>query len=116
MVFRIRIVSQILTCHDKSLIASLVEEQDSEEPLLSDGHSAAECCSTGRQSAVTVPRLFASPELRRPLLTIVFAMVSAQTSGINAGKRDDFLHDMTFLNIPQSRTTVMIYSQNHFPN
>jgi hypothetical protein len=100
MVFPIRIVSQILTCHNKLLIVSLVEEQDSEEPLLSDRHSAAECCSTDRQSAVTVPRLFSSPELCRPLLTIVFAMVSAQISGINAGKRDDFLHDVTFLNIP----------------
>jgi len=61
-----------------------IEEQESEHPLLFDSHNAAECSPIGRQSAVTVPELFASPELRQPLLIIVFAMVSAQISGINA--------------------------------
>jgi len=60
------------------------EEQNSEEPLLSDSDSTPERLLTGRQSAVTIPQLLASPELRRPLLTIVFAMTSQQISGINA--------------------------------
>ncbi|OJA17636.1 hypothetical protein AZE42_10630 [Rhizopogon vesiculosus] len=60
------------------------EEQDSEEPLLSDSDSTPERLLIGRQSAVTIPQLLASPELRRPLLTIVFIMTSQQISGINA--------------------------------
>ncbi|KAG1748967.1 general substrate transporter [Suillus paluster] len=60
------------------------EERDSEEPLLSDGDSATERRSTGRQSALTIPQLFASTELRRPLLTIIVAMMSQQISGVNA--------------------------------
>ncbi|KAG1736752.1 general substrate transporter [Suillus lakei] len=60
------------------------EERDNEEPLLSDGDSATERLSTGRQPAITIPQLFASTELRQPLLTIIAAMTSQQISGINA--------------------------------
>ncbi|KAG2157578.1 general substrate transporter [Suillus bovinus] len=60
------------------------EEGDSEEPLLSDSDSATERVSASRQPAITVPQLFASTELRRPLLTIIAAMISQQISGINA--------------------------------
>ncbi|KAG1769464.1 general substrate transporter [Suillus placidus] len=60
------------------------EERDSEEPLLSDSDSATERLSTGRQPAMTIPQVFASTELRQPLLTIIAAMTSQQISGINA--------------------------------
>ncbi|KAG1868745.1 general substrate transporter [Suillus tomentosus] len=60
------------------------EEQDSEEPLLPDSDSATERQSAVRQPAMTIPQLFASTELRRPLLTIIAAMTSQQISGINA--------------------------------
>ncbi|KAG2115507.1 general substrate transporter [Suillus clintonianus] len=59
-------------------------DNDSEEPLLSDSDSVAEHRSTGRQPTMTIPQLFASTELRRPLLTIIVAMMSQQISGINA--------------------------------
>jgi SP family facilitated glucose transporter-like MFS transporter 3 len=107
---------QILTCRDKNLISSLVEEQESEEPLLPDSDDTTERVSTDRQPAMTIPRLFASTELRRPLLTIIAAMTSQQISGINAGKQNTDLHSMTFLNVPQSCTTVTIYSLNPSPN
>ncbi|KAG2752118.1 general substrate transporter [Suillus brevipes Sb2] len=61
-----------------------LEEQDSEEPLLPDSDNTTESVSTDRQPALTIPRLFASTELRRPLLTIIAAMTSQQISGINA--------------------------------
>ncbi|KAG2751514.1 hypothetical protein P692DRAFT_20726422, partial [Suillus brevipes Sb2] len=57
---------------------------DSEEPLLPDSDNTTEHVSTDRQPAMTIPRLFASTELRRPLLTIIAAMTSQQISGINA--------------------------------
>ncbi|KAG0705332.1 general substrate transporter [Suillus ampliporus] len=60
------------------------EERDGEEPLLPDGDSATERRSSGQQSALTIPQLFASTELRRPLLTIIVAMTSQQVSGVNA--------------------------------
>ncbi|KAG1868736.1 general substrate transporter, partial [Suillus tomentosus] len=60
------------------------KEQDSEEPLLPDSDSATERQSAVRQPAMTIPQLFASTELRRPLLTIIAAMTSQQISGINA--------------------------------
>jgi hypothetical protein len=91
---------QILTCRDNNLILSLVEEQDSEEPLLPDSDNTTESVSTDRQPALTIPRLFASTELRRPLLTIIAAMTSQQISGINAGKQNTDLHNMSFLNAP----------------
>ncbi|KAJ8584458.1 general substrate transporter [Rhizopogon salebrosus TDB-379] len=59
------------------------EEQDG-EPLLSDSDSNTGRHLTTHQSAVTIPQLLTSPELRRPLFTIVFAMMSQQISGINA--------------------------------
>jgi hypothetical protein len=61
---------QILTCRDNNLILSLVEEQDSEEPLLPDSDNTTDHVSTDRQPAMTIPRLFASTELRRPLLPL----------------------------------------------
>jgi len=91
---------QIPTPRDNYLIISLAEERSSEEPLLSDNDSATERLSTGRQPAITIPQLFASSGLRRPLLTIVAAMVSQQISGINAGKQTTHLHNITFLNVP----------------
>ncbi|EGN96140.1 hypothetical protein SERLA73DRAFT_170556 [Serpula lacrymans var. lacrymans S7.3] len=57
------------------------ERNDSEQPLLSntDDHEEGH-----HETAVTVPRLLVTPELRRPLLIIVFAMLTQQLSGINA--------------------------------
>jgi hypothetical protein len=87
MIFHVQTVSKTLTYPDNYLSFFSAEEQDSEEPLLSDSDSTPERLSTNRQSAVTIPQLLASPELRRPLLTIVFIMTSQQISGINAGKQ-----------------------------
>ncbi|KIK96730.1 hypothetical protein PAXRUDRAFT_10621 [Paxillus rubicundulus Ve08.2h10] len=59
-------------------------EEHSGEPLLTPENRGD--VSRNEQSAVTIPQLLASTELRRPLLTIIFAMASQQLSGINAGK------------------------------
>ncbi|KAF8558404.1 general substrate transporter [Imleria badia] len=56
---------------------------DSEEPLLTS-NEADGVPHTEQAAAVTIPELLTSPELRRPLLTMVFAMISQQVSGINA--------------------------------
>lgn len=77
---------QTLTYRDNYIIFSSVEVQEGEEPLLSDSDSTTAPLLTNPHSAVTIPQLLTSPELRRPLLTIVFAMASQQISGINAGK------------------------------
>ncbi|KAF4604021.1 hypothetical protein EYR40_001205 [Pleurotus pulmonarius] len=37
-----------------------------------------------REATVTMPQLFAKPELRQPLMIVCFAMMSQQVSGINA--------------------------------
>lgn len=52
-----------------------------EEPLLASTNEV----NVDRQQtlAVTIPELLASPELRKPLLIIVFAMLSQQMSGTN---------------------------------
>ncbi|KAH7889851.1 general substrate transporter [Phlebopus sp. FC_14] len=61
-------------------------QDHSQEPLLvSKGNSGARPEEHQEpRLAVTIPQLLTSPELRRPLLTIVFAMTSQQLSGINA--------------------------------
>lgn len=99
---------QMLTCADNHLIFASAEEQDGEEPLLSEDDSTTVHPSTSSQSAVTIPQLFASPELRRPLLTIVFIMISQQISGINAGRR---LPSCTRYSTSQ-HTTVLYYSND----
>lgn len=38
-----------------------------------------------REAIVTIPQLFAKPELRQPLMIVCLAMMSQQVSGINAG-------------------------------
>ncbi|KAG9318338.1 general substrate transporter [Chiua virens] len=58
-------------------------ENIAEEPLLTSNDDVSDA---EHSSVVTVPKLLTSPELRRPLFTVVFAMLSQQTSGINAGK------------------------------
>ncbi|KIJ69595.1 hypothetical protein HYDPIDRAFT_79961 [Hydnomerulius pinastri MD-312] len=56
-------------------------EERSEEPLLTQEEE--DDVPRGEQrAAVTIPQLLASPELRRPLLTIVFAMTSQQISAL----------------------------------
>ncbi|KAF8436896.1 general substrate transporter [Boletus edulis BED1] len=55
-----------------------------EEPLLTSSNEADGVPRTEQAAAVTIPELLASPELRSPLLTVVFAMASQQLSGINA--------------------------------
>ncbi|KAH7906478.1 general substrate transporter [Hygrophoropsis aurantiaca] len=57
-----------------------LEEHDGQEPLLSGSEGA----QIDHRASVTVPRLLSTPELRRPLLIITFAMLSQQISGINA--------------------------------
>ncbi|KAH7927725.1 general substrate transporter [Leucogyrophana mollusca] len=56
------------------------ERHDGEEPLLSERDEVP----AEHQASVTVPQLLSARELRRPLLTIIFAMLSQQLSGINA--------------------------------
>ena len=55
---------------------------------------------------MTIPQLLASVELRRPLMTVVFAMISQQISGINAGRRLSFCI-VAPLNVP-----VLYYSND----
>ncbi|KAF9228593.1 general substrate transporter [Gyrodon lividus] len=56
-------------------------EERSEEPLLIP-ENEVDVPRSEQRAAVTVPQLLASRELRRPLLTITFAMASQQLSGI----------------------------------
>ncbi|KAI6150920.1 general substrate transporter [Pisolithus tinctorius] len=60
--------------------------RDSEElvdqPLLSNEEMPRP--AVGDRATVTLPQLFRTPELRRPLFIAVFAMTSQQLSGINA--------------------------------
>ncbi|KAF8136154.1 hypothetical protein EV363DRAFT_1395298 [Boletus edulis] len=51
-----------------------------EEPLLTSSNEADGVPRTEQAAAVTIPELLASPELRSPLLTVVFAMASQQLS------------------------------------
>ncbi|KAF8837018.1 general substrate transporter [Paxillus ammoniavirescens] len=53
-------------------------EEHSEDPLLTPENGGD--VSRNEQRAVTIPQLLASPELRRPLLTIIFAAASQQLS------------------------------------
>lgn len=54
-----------------------------EEPLLASTNEADGVPRTEQAAAVTIPELLTSPELRRPLLTIVFATMSQQVSGMH---------------------------------
>jgi len=54
-----------------------------EEPLLTSSNEA-DVPRAEEAATVTIPELLTSPELRTPLLTIVFATASQQISGINA--------------------------------
>lgn len=56
-------------------------EDDSsvQDPLLDDPEEQREPAS--RVAAITVPQLFKARELRKPLLIVIFSMLSQQTSG-----------------------------------
>ncbi|KAG8217379.1 general substrate transporter [Butyriboletus roseoflavus] len=58
-------------------------EDLAEEPLLTSSNEV-DVPHAEQTPAVTIPELLTSPEFRKPLLTIVFAMASQQLSGINA--------------------------------
>ncbi|KAF9001960.1 general substrate transporter [Cyathus striatus] len=55
--------------------------QDAEAPLLDE---AEQRLNEARETPVTVPQLFTSTDLRKPLLIVSIAMLSQQVSGINA--------------------------------
>ncbi|KAF9239597.1 general substrate transporter [Melanogaster broomeanus] len=55
-------------------------EEGSDERLLTPENEFNEIPGSGQRAAITIPELLASPDLRRPLLTMVFAMSSQQTS------------------------------------
>lgn len=53
-----------------------------EVSLLASSNEADEVPRAEQTPAVTIPKLLSSPELRRPLLIIIFATVSQQISGM----------------------------------
>lgn len=59
--------------------SNLVEDAG-EEPILAPNNEDDIPCAE-QPAAISIPQLLTSPELRRPLLIIVFAMVSQQISG-----------------------------------
>ena len=59
---------------------------DAEDPLLGDEDEADRRRSESPRPSINALKVFAAPDLRKPLLIVSFAMMSQQISGINAGR------------------------------
>ena len=83
---------------------------DAEDPLLGDEDEADRRRSESPRASINALKVFASPDLRKPLMIVSFAMMSQQISGINAGKcqlSSAFQHQFGLLT---KLITVLYYS------
>lgn len=69
-----------------------------------------------RVKALSVPEVFKARELRTPLIIIIFAMLSQQTSGINAGRCRFFGQAVRYIDAAaKSCITATIFCRSHCP-